>query len=91
MLDRFLSLRLSPAPPADGRDADVVLARVDAELRRDAVVVTRCADGYEMRRVGRLAAGQVELLPLADEPPADQVRCDAGRVVGTVLLRWTEG
>lgn len=91
MYDRFVSLRLPSTPPSARPDAEVVLARVDAELRHDALVVTRHADHYEMRRVGHLTADQVELLPLADERPAERLRRDDTRVVGTVLLRWMEG
>ena len=107
MYDRFLSLRLGATPRQADRaplstpvrgddvpDGERVLAQVPGELRRDALVVTRLADRYEVRRVGRLTDDQVELLPVDDDPAparhAERVARDDARVVGTVLLRWSE-
>ena len=81
-------------PVDDAAGGERVLAQVPGELRRDALVVARLADRYEVRRVGRLTDDQVELLPVDDPAPAaraERVPRDDGRVVGTVLLRWSEG
>lgn len=80
-------------PVDDAAAGERVLARIPGELRRDALVVARVADRYEVRRVGRLTDDQVELLPVDDPAPAraERVPRDDGRLVGTVLLRWSEG
>ena len=80
-------------PVDDATGGERVLAQVPGELRRDALVVARLADRYEVRRVGRLTDDQVELLPVDAPAPAraERVPRDDARVVGTVLLRWSEG
>ncbi|HEX5581835.1 MAG TPA: hypothetical protein VFX39_09680 [Gemmatimonadaceae bacterium] len=87
-VDRFVSLRV----PARG---EVVLARLDDEPRPDALVLTRGADdpgeALEVRRVGRVDAESVELLPLDDARPPRVVPRAGDAVLGTVLLRWSMG
>ena len=88
--ERFVRVRLGHAPsPAAPLPPDVVLARRGAPLRPDALVVAREADGYALRRVGRVGADGVELLPTG---PGASPRCvapDADAVVGTVVMRWS--
>lgn len=86
--------RAADAPPVDDTPAgERVLAQVPGELRRDALVVTRLGGHYDVRRVGRVTDDQVELLPVDDPAAAraERVRRDDERVVGTVLLRWSDG
>ena len=81
---RFVTLSL---PAAGAAAADVVLARADAPLHPDALVVAREPRGYAVRRVARVTSDGVALL---DDDPLPPRACDDARdrVVGTVLLRW---
>ncbi len=83
----FVKVRLGRSSSA-AEPADVVLARCDAPLRPDALVVAREADGYALRRVGRVSGDAVELLPTTGGAPAERVAPGAGAVVGTVVMRW---
>jgi phage repressor protein C with HTH and peptisase S24 domain len=68
---------------------DVVLVRVGPELVRDSVIIARHPEnGYVVKRVGRVAGEQVELLSLnADFAPMHIPR-DERLVLGTVVARW---
>jgi hypothetical protein len=88
--ERFVRVRLGrPATPTAAPPPDVVLARSGAPLRPDALVVAREADGYALRRVGRVGAEGVELLPTTADAPPLCVAPDAAAVVGTVVMRWS--
>ena len=109
---RFVSLRLPARGPAASTAAagEVVLARLDDDLRPDTVVLARSADlrtdrhddvcddlradveafeALEVRRVGRVTAESVELLPLDEALPPRVVPRAGDAVVGTVVLRWS--
>ena len=94
--DPFVRVRVVPRPPRDPRPHDVaagpppeiVLVRRDEPLRADALVVARDADGLSLRRVGRMSADAVELLPVAADAHPVRVPADARAVVGTVVMRW---
>ena len=90
--DPFVRVRVAPRPPRDAGaasvPADVVLLRRDEPLRPDALVVAHDAGGLALRRVGRVSAEAVELLPVAADADRARTRADAGAVVGTVVMRW---
>lgn len=90
----FVRVRVAPRRPRVAGSApvpDVVLVSREEPLRPDALVVARDRDGLALRRVGKVGADAVELLPeSADVRPirAEPVGC----VLGTVLMRWrTDG
>ena len=89
--DPFVRVRVVPRPPRDAGAspvADVVLLRRDEPLRPDALVVAHDAGGLALRRVGRVSADVVELLPVVADADRGRTRADAGAVVGTVVMRW---
>jgi phage repressor protein C with HTH and peptisase S24 domain len=68
---------------------DVVLVRVGAELVRDTVIIARHPeDGYVVKRVGRVAGEEVELLSLNAEFAPVHIPRDERLVLGTVVARW---
>ena len=88
----FVRVRVVPRRPRAAGSApvpDVVLVSREEPLRPDALVVARDRDGLALRRVGRVGADAVELLPESAE--VRPIRAEpAGCVVGTVLMRWRE-
>ena len=87
----FVRVRVAPRRPriAGSAPPELVLVSREEPLRPDALVVARDREGLALRRVGRVGADAVELLPeSADVRP---IRAEpAGCVVGTVLMRWRE-
>ncbi len=67
---------------------DTVLVKLGGDVARDTVVVARCDDGYVVKRVGRIARQDMELLSLNPAFPSIRVRREEGTVLGTVVLRW---
>ena len=89
--DRFVKVRVAgPSSPdrAPQVPADVVVARRDEPLRPHALVVARDADGYVLRRVGRVSDEAVELLPEVGDARPLRVPAGPGAIVGTVIMRW---
>jgi phage repressor protein C with HTH and peptisase S24 domain len=68
---------------------DVVLVRVGPELVRDTVIIARHPEnGYVVKRVGRVAGEQVELLSLNADFAPMRIPRDERLVLGTVVARW---
>jgi SOS-response transcriptional repressor LexA len=68
---------------------DTVLVKLGPELARDAVVVARHPeDGYVVKRVGTVGAGEVQLLSLNPQFGPMTIPRRDDLVLGTVILRW---
>lgn len=70
---------------------DTVLVKLgDAIAGGSVVVARRPDDGYVVKRVGRVAGGEVELLSLNPDYPPISIPRDGRLVLGTVVLRWCD-
>lgn len=87
---RFLSLTVSGDSMLPLlHSGDVVLVRLDDEVRRDTVVLARVADdGYVVKRVASIDTREIVLASLnADYEPV-RIPAQERRVLGTVVASW---
>lgn len=74
------------------RTDDVILVRLGPKVERDTVVVARLPEGgYVVKRVGQIGRTRLVLTSLNEAFPPLTVPRAAGAVVGTVVMRWSEG
>ena len=74
------------------RTDDVILVRLGPKVERDTVVVARLPEGgYVVKRVGQIGRTRLVLTSLNAAVPPLTVPRAAGAVVGTVVMRWSEG
>jgi hypothetical protein len=89
---RYLALRVAGKSMEPlMHPGDVVLVRLGSELVPDSIIVARLPDdGYVVKRVGRVARRNVELLSLNPAFAPIQAPRTAHAVLGTVVLRWCD-